>query len=189
MILTVPPQAVGQGVRSIFPNTTQKVFTEWKVSKLGSVSLLFILWQTFDGAFATGAFDSIETDNIVFLIFISIAFYAVWTVICFSLSLPWLSKQDAIAVAYIVPAKTSSIGVPLSEAMFVGLPPIVSSKLQIPMVVFQGLQVALGSLLTLAFRQWVEKEAGQHGQNLEEANRSSEERVVNQSDRRAVSHD
>ena len=126
------------------------------MSKVGSLALLLIIWQTYDGAFASGAFDSVDPSNIIFLVFISIAFYALWTITCFSLSLLWLCKEDAIAVAYVVPAKTPAIGVPLSSAMFTGLSPITASKIQIPMVIFQGLQVAAGSLLTLVFRRWME---------------------------------
>ena len=58
-------------------------------------------------------------------------------------------------MAYIVPAKTPAMGVPLSNVMFPGLSSIASSKSQIPMVIFQGLQIGAGSLLTLAFRHWI----------------------------------
>ena len=47
------------------------------------------------------------------------------------------------------------MGVPLSNVMFAGLSPIVESKLQIPLVIFQGLQIAAGSLLTIGFRNWI----------------------------------
>ena len=140
------------------------------MSKVGSLALLLIIWQTYDGAFASGAFDSVDPSNIIFLVFISIAFYALWTITCFSLSLLWLCKEDAIAVAYVVPAKTPAIGVPLSSAMFAELSPITASKIQIPMVIFQGLQVAAGSLLTLVFRRWME--SGKH----KEGNSTSGER-------------
>ena len=91
----------------------------------------------------------------VFVVFISIALYAFWTFICVSLSLLWLGKADTIAIAYIVPAKTPAMGVPLSNVMFPRLSSIDASKLQIPMVIFQGLQIGAGSLLTLAFRAWL----------------------------------
>lgn len=58
-------------------------------------------------------------------------------------------------MAYIVPAKTPAMGVPLSNVMFAALSPIVESKLQIPLVIFQGLQIAAGSLLTIVFRNWI----------------------------------
>ena len=60
------------------------------------------MWQPFDAAFVTGAFEDVHWNNIVFLVLISIALYAIWTVICITLSLPWLDKRDIVAVAYTV---------------------------------------------------------------------------------------
>lgn len=116
---------------------------------------MVIIWQTFDSAFATGAFTSVKGDNMVFIVFISIAFYVSWTLICVTLSTLWLGKQDTIAVAYCVPAKTLAMGVPLSSVMYAGLSTLTKSKIQIPMIIFQGFQVAAGSLLTIAFRNWI----------------------------------
>ena len=75
-----------------------------------------------------------------------------------TLSLLWLGKKDTIAVAYCVPAKTPAMGVPLANVMFAGLSAINVSKIQIPMVIFQGFQIAAGSLLTIAFRRWIRPE-------------------------------
>ena len=91
----------------------------------------------------------------IFLVFISIAFYILWTIVCVFLSRFWLDKKDTIAVAYCVPAKTPAMGVPLASVMFLGLPAITASKVQIPMVIFQGLQIAAGSLMTIVFRRWI----------------------------------
>ena len=148
-------QVVGQVIQNVSPRITKKIFSEWKLSKLSSFSLLIIIWQTYDQAFETGAFTSVKGNNVVFVVFISIAFYLVWSTVCISLSLLWLPKEDTIAVAYCVPAKTPAMGVPLATVMFVGLSPIISSKLQIPMVIYQGLQIAFGSILTIAFRKWI----------------------------------
>ena len=155
---------------------TKKVFTDWKLSKLGSWSLLVIIWQTFDQAFQTHAFDSVKGSNLVFVVFMSIVFYAIWTITCFLLSRLWLSKADTIAVAYVVPAKTPAMGVPLSSVMFAGLEPITASKLQIPMVIFQGLQIAAGSLLTLVFRKWIGEEGDEEKGDVERGRRHNEGR-------------
>jgi len=128
---------------------------------------LIIIWQTFDQAFQTHAFDSVKGNNLVFIIFMSIIYYAIWTITCFLLSRLWLSKADTIAVAYVVPAKTPAMGVPLSSVMFAGLEPITASKLQIPMVIFQGLQIAAGSLLTLVFRKWIGDEGEKEKKDAE----------------------
>lgn len=129
---------------------------------------MIIIWQTFDQAFQTRAFDSVKGNNIVFIVFMSIIFYTIWTITCFLLSRLWLNKADTIAVAYVVPAKTPAMGVPLSSVMFAGLEPITASKLQIPMVIFQGLQIAAGSLLTLVFRKWIGDEVDEEEKDIEE---------------------
>ena len=85
----------------------------------------------------------------------SVTYYILWTIICVSLSIFWLPKEDTIAVAYCVPAKTPAMGVPLSNVMFPGLPAIAASKIQIPMVLFQAFQIAGGSLMTILFRRWI----------------------------------
>lgn len=131
------------------------MFVEWKLNKIGSLALLIIIWQTFDQAFETGAFTSVKPDNMIFIVFISITYYVLWTIICVSLSILWLGKEDTIAVAYCVPAKTPAMGVPLSNVVFAGLPTITASKIQIPMVVFQAFQIVGGSLMTIVFRRWI----------------------------------
>ena len=50
------------------------------------------------------------------------------------------------------------MGVPLAQTIYVGLTPLQSSKLQVPLVFFQGLQIAGGSLLLGAFRWWIGRE-------------------------------
>ena len=47
------------------------------------------------------------------------------------------------------------MGVPLSNVIYPGLATIAASKIQIPMVIFQGFQIAGGSLMTIAFRKWI----------------------------------
>ncbi|CAF9931973.1 MAG: hypothetical protein HETSPECPRED_008232 [Heterodermia speciosa] len=149
------PLVVGQIIQNSLPKITKKVLVDWKLSKLSSFSLLIIIWQTYDQAFETGAFKSVKGNNIVFIVFISVVLYVIWSAICILLSALWLSKEDTVAVAYCVPAKTPAMGVPLATVMFAGLSPITSSKLQIPLVIYQGLQIAAGSILTIFFRKWV----------------------------------
>lgn len=162
-------KAIGQTMQNLIPETTKKVFVEWKVKKLGSFCLLIIIWQTYDQAFSTGAFKSVKGNNIIFLVFMSIVFWVIYSVMCILLSLPWLDKKDTIAVAYCVPAKTPAMGVPIANVMYVGLSPLIESKLQIPMVLFQGFQIVGGSLMTLAFREWVQPD-----EQREEADKEAE---------------
>ena len=152
------PMLVGQAVQHLFPNPTKKVFGPWKLNKLGSFALLAILWSSFDQAFESGAFAGVKADNKIFLVFISVAYFLVWFVVCFLTSILWLPKKDTIAVCYCVPAKSIAIGVPLSSVLFVGISRTEESKLQIPMVIFQGIQIASASLMTIPFRRWVRAE-------------------------------
>ena len=163
------PMVAGQIVQNVFPRITKKVLIEKKFIKVNSFALLIIIWQTFDQAFATGAFTSVPPSNIIFMVFISIVFYFIWLSISFFASLPWLPKKDIIAVCYCVPAKTPAIGVPLSNVMYVGLTTLQGSKIQIPMVIFQGLQILAGSLFTIVYRRWVRPD-----EEREEAERKKE---------------
>ena len=152
------PMVVGQIVQHFFPKPTKKVFGEWKLNKLGSFALLAILWSTFDQAFESGAFSSVKADNKIFIVFISIAYFMIWLTACFFSSILWLPKKDTIAVCYCVPAKSIAVGVPFSSLLFVGLSRTQESKLQIPMIIFQGIQIASASLMTIPFRSWVRAE-------------------------------
>jgi solute carrier family 10 (sodium/bile acid cotransporter), member 7 len=163
------PMIVGQVIQYFFPQLTKKVFSDWKLSKLGSFALLTILWSTFDQAFRSGAFANVKRSNNVFVVFLNLILISIWTLASFLLSIPWLKKKDTIAVCYCVPAKSIAIGVPLSAVLFVGLSTEEQSKLQIPMVIFQCLQLAGASLLTIPFRRWVRPE--------EEAEATGEESV------------
>ena len=104
------PLAVGQGVQNLFPAATRKVMADWRFSKLGSFGLLAMIWQTFDAAFATGAFKSVPGRDMVFVVFISLVFYAIWLGVAFGTSMLWLPKKDVISVCYCVPAKVRALG-------------------------------------------------------------------------------
>ena len=170
-------QAVGQAIQNVFPRSTKRILGAWHLSKLSQCALLILVWQVFDSAFETGAFTAVKGDNMVFIVFISIALYLTWTIICLSLSVLWLPKYDTIAVAYCVPAKTPAMGVPLSVVLFTGLSTLTKAKIQIPLVIFQGLQIAGGSLLTIAFRKWIRPEEVQEeaAAMLEEQRRDLED--------------
>lgn len=106
----------------------------------------------------------------VFIVFISIAFYLSWTLICLMLSVLWLEKQDTISVAYCAPAKTIAMGVPLATVMYAGISDLTKSKIQIPMIIFQGFQVVAGSLLTIAFRKWIRPDEERVAREAEQNN-------------------
>jgi len=149
------PMLIGQIVQYLFPRATKKVFIEWKMVKLSSIALLTLVWQTFDQAFRSGAFDSVKPSNIIFIVFVNIALYFIWLGICFTASTIWLSKEDVIACCYCCPSKALSMVVPLSSVMYINISPLNQSKMQIPAIIFQAIQVAIGGILTVAFRKWI----------------------------------
>jgi sodium/bile acid cotransporter 7 len=152
------PMFAGQVVQKLFPKQIKKVFFEWNIIKLSSISLLTLVWQTFDQAFQSGAFKTVKPSNITFIVFITIALYMIWLAICFSASIIWLPKKDVIACCYCCPAKALAMVVPLSSVMYINTTPIEQSKLQIPAIIFQAFQVAIGGIMTIGFRRWIRSE-------------------------------
>jgi solute carrier family 10 (sodium/bile acid cotransporter), member 7 len=149
---------MGQLVQNFLPRFTQKVIVGWKLSKISPFALLVIVWQTYDQAFGSDAFKTIKGDNMIFIVFISIALFVVFLTIAFLTSIVWLPKEDTISVCYCVPAKTPAMGVPLAMTMFVGLSPVLEAKLQIPMVIYQGLQIVGGTIFIHPLRNWIDRD-------------------------------
>lgn len=172
------PMAVGQLVRYLFPKIVNKVFVEWKIGKFASLAMLTLLWQTFDHAFGTGAFSSVKKSNMIFVVFITVFNYALWLAISVGLSVLWLDRKDTVAVAMCAPAKTLALGMPLSFLMFRGITGLDEAKIQIPMLMFQVLQMGLASLTTILFRRWVDAAEPKKVNADEEA--SIEEQEVDQ---------
>lgn len=152
------PMFIGQIVQYIFPKQTRKVFFEWKLLKLSSIALLTMVWQTFDQAFSSGAFEAVKPSNIIFIVFITIALYFIWLGICFTASTFWLPKKDVIACCYCCPAKALAMVVPLTSVMYINISPVDQSKMQIPAIIFQAFQVAIGGIMTITFRKWIRPE-------------------------------
>ncbi|RMZ69340.1 sodium bile acid symporter family [Pyrenophora seminiperda CCB06] len=94
------PMLLGQIVQRLFPKTTKKIFFDWKLLKLSSIALLTMVWQTFDQAFSSRAFEAVKPSNIIFIVFITIALYLIWLTICFTAASLWLPKKDVIAAGY-----------------------------------------------------------------------------------------
>lgn len=150
------PLVVGQIVRYLFPKECKKLFVDWQFNKIGSICLLVVLWATYDQAFASHSFDAVVASNKVFIVFISIALWIIFFGVAFFTSIIWLPREDTVSICYCVPAKGIAMGVPLSTTIFAGISLKLQSKIQIPIVIYQGLQLAFGSILVPIFRRWVD---------------------------------
>jgi sodium/bile acid cotransporter 7 len=163
------PLFAGQIVQRLLPKLTKKIFFDWNLLKLSSIALLTMVWQAFDQAFSSGAFDAVKPSNIVFIVFITIVLYFIWLAICFVAATFWLPKKDVIACCYCTPAKALAMVVPLTTTMYIGIDPVDQSKMQIPAIVFQAFQVAIGGIMTIGFRRWIrpEEEKDEAEKNVE----------------------
>ena len=147
---------LGQCVQNAFPRFTARVVVGRRLARAGPLALLVILWNTYDQAFASGAFPDVRAGNVLFIVFVSAALFVLFVGVAFATSVVWLSREDAVAVCYCVPAKTPAMGVPLVMTMFVGLSPLLEAKLQIPLVIFQALQLLGGTAMIRPFARWVD---------------------------------
>ncbi|KAK3051479.1 hypothetical protein LTR09_007502 [Extremus antarcticus] len=155
------PLVVGQVTRYFFSETCKKVFVDWKLNKLGSICLLTLLWATYDQAFATSSFSRVPGSNMVFIVFISSALWLVFLGITFLSSIWWVEREDVVALCMCVPAKSIIMAVPISSTVWAGIDLEMQSKILIPIVIFQGLQLAFASVLVPVFRRWVDRKKRQ----------------------------
>ncbi|KAI1851394.1 hypothetical protein JX266_003469 [Neoarthrinium moseri] len=148
------PLAVGQLLQYFLPEKTRQAMTTWKGSKLASFALLALIWSAYDGAFSADSFATLDTKNIVYLVFVNIGLFLIWIACALLLSVPWLSQEDCIAVAFCVPTKTPALGIPLVTIIFEGVSSTDAAKLYIPMIVYQCIQTCLASLATIPLKRW-----------------------------------
>jgi sodium/bile acid cotransporter 7 len=151
-------QIAGQIVQNVFPGPTKTVCTKYKASKLGSMALLIIIWQTYDQAFSSNALQELPASNIAFIVFMSIALFSLLLAVSLVTSKLWMGRADTVAMCYCIPAKTPAMGVPMSTVLFIGLSPALEARLQLPLVIYQGLQIIAGTVLTGPFKKWVDSE-------------------------------
>lgn len=108
----VLPLLVGQAVRWRWGPVTVKALDRLKLAKVSSFCLVLLVWwvavselavscadahgrTTFSGAFQTGALFRLSKASVIFNVFINVALYMVFTVICFFAARPplWLAAR------------------------------------------------------------------------------------------------
>ncbi|KAK5990089.1 Solute carrier RCH1 [Cladobotryum mycophilum] len=172
----VLPLLVGQLVRWWKGDVINKILNATKLNKFPSVCLILLVWTTFSGAFGTGALYKIPKPSIIFNIFMNIALYLVFTVICFYLNgstpveaskLPnfakrvlavkQMSKEQTIAVCFCGAAKTTSLGIPLVTAMWASSDNLTRAFIQIPVLLYTIEQVFMAQILVYGFKWYLRR--------------------------------
>ncbi|KAI9166743.1 Solute carrier RCH1 [Paramyrothecium foliicola] len=82
------PLVVGQAVRRWKEDATVKALNKLKLAKVSTACMILLIWSTFSGAFQTGALFQLSTASILFNIFMNVALYFLFTVICFYAARP-----------------------------------------------------------------------------------------------------
>ena len=58
----------------------------------GQVLMLLLVWSTFCNQFATGVFEKVTHESVIFIAFINVALYGFMSLVCASIArLPWLA--------------------------------------------------------------------------------------------------
>lgn len=68
------------------------------------------------------------------------------------------SRKDVIAITYCVAAKGPAIGVPLVDRIWETMDLEMKSKVQVPIAIYQTMQIAFGSLMVGLLREWIERD-------------------------------
>jgi sodium/bile acid cotransporter 7 len=109
------PLVVGQAVRWTWEEPTVKWLNRLKLAKLSGIGLVLLVWYakvslsvslynstnstsrtTFSGAYHTGALFTLSTPSVLFNVFMNLAFYLLFTVICFFAARPPLVLTNII---------------------------------------------------------------------------------------------
>ncbi|UNI14190.1 Proteasome endopeptidase complex [Purpureocillium takamizusanense] len=84
----VLPLAVGQALRWRWEDATRRLLEVTRLGKVSSFCLVLLVWTTFSGAFKTGALYRLSPASVIFDVFLNVALYLIFTVICFFAARP-----------------------------------------------------------------------------------------------------
>ncbi|SCV69847.1 BQ2448_1241 [Microbotryum intermedium] len=174
------PLVVGEGLQTLFTGPVQWIRTHCHLAKLSSLCLLGVIWSTFSGAFYENVFTKITGGTVAFIILADIGLFAVHAILLMLLArhtpflhvtsssksryLPSFSLSDrheslfdpttTIALIFLGSAKGVSLGGPIASILYGAESAQNQSLVKLPLVLYQGSQVALGQGLVVVLRAW-----------------------------------
>jgi solute carrier family 10 (sodium/bile acid cotransporter), member 7 len=90
------PLIIGQAVRWTWPAATVRWVDRLKLGKVSGFFLVLLVWTTFSGAYKTGALFSLSTSSVLFNVFMNLALYLIFTIVCFYAARPPLMVANFI---------------------------------------------------------------------------------------------
>ena len=178
-----PSSARNKLTISFFPVKTKRVATTFKLPKVGSFLLLILIWSIFCNQFEQDAFNLVSRESIILVVFLNLVLYLAFTALCVVCTrLPFLparlidptvakapkwrkiaagarfGKAEATAICFCAAAKGLVVGSPILDILYGGMTPAHRAIISIPLVLYQGEQIACGQLLTYLFRRWNREE-------------------------------
>lgn len=160
------PFVLGQILRWTWPTQTVHVFQKLHLAKVGSACILLLIWASFSSCFSTNALPALSTESVILTVFLNIALYLFLTLICFLISrplfpvpyiLPTIPPEEAIAICFCGPAKTTALGIPLLYAMWSNLELFTAAKTSVPVLLFNVEQIFCAHFMVLLFKRWIGK--------------------------------
>lgn len=141
---------------------------------------------TFSSCFATGALEDLSTETVVFVVLFNIALYVFLTAVCFCLSRPpqslctrakigrWhilkqIPPEEAIAVCFCGPAKSTALGIPLLYAMWTPVDLFLKAKTSVPVLLYTTEQLFVAHFFVHAFQWWKQRLERSRPSECEEA--------------------
>ena len=157
------PLFVGQVIRNLDVELVKKIAMKLHLAKWSSVCLLLLLWATFSDAFASGAFEMLTTQSIIFIVFLNFTLYPFFTAmtffLCRSLSSKdastskrnFLTQGQVIAISFCGPQKSVPVGLVLINLQYTAS----AAVLSIPLAIYQAFQIFLAQGFVVAFQHWL----------------------------------
>ncbi|KAK4054691.1 LRR receptor-like serine/threonine-protein kinase RGI2 [Microbotryomycetes sp. JL221] len=177
------PLTVGEVIQYIWPKQTKWTRTTLRLGKVGSVCLLLVIWATFSTAFAENVFEVLTGETIAFIVTVNVGLYALHSIMLFLLArkvpIPHRHKpkgalfdtSTTIPLLFCAAAKGVALGGPIVNILYGGLTPVAGATVSLPLVIYQGSQVALGQGTVVLMRAWKQREGKREREVLKQSSK------------------